>query len=205
MAGTVQRAKAAAPAGGLCAAALPSGAAEGRACSGHLEPPPGAGTGDSCRWRGTSVHPIPTILMPLPARDAQILERDCRSAGEHLKSSTEEFQPLQPSVCLEGLAAAQRAWYHPSPVCTAATARSKRRKCWHNRLVSGLDPQSPISGRWLHNTRLRRGEMQGREAGDKYYKFHASYLGWDFPKYRLDNEVLTYAECNSFDATSEEL
>ncbi|XP_056180725.1 uncharacterized protein LOC130142561 isoform X2 [Falco biarmicus] len=72
MAGTVQRAKAAAPAGGLCAAALPSGAAEGRACSGHLEPPPGAGTGDSLfawkdwlllRGHGTTHHRSVQLLL----------------------------------------------------------------------------------------------------------------------------------------------
>lgn len=36
---------------------------------------------------------IPTSLMTGPGRDAQSLERDCRSTGEHLKGSAKEFQP----------------------------------------------------------------------------------------------------------------
>jgi len=34
--------------------------------------------------------------MPVPAADAQSLEKDHRSAGEHLKGSTKELQQLQP-------------------------------------------------------------------------------------------------------------
>jgi len=34
--------------------------------------------------------------MLVPAIDAQSLEKVHRSAGKHLKSSTKEFQPLQP-------------------------------------------------------------------------------------------------------------
>lgn len=34
--------------------------------------------------------------MPMPAIDAQTPERDHRSAGEHVKDSTKEFQQLQP-------------------------------------------------------------------------------------------------------------
>jgi len=34
--------------------------------------------------------------MPVAAIDAQSLEQDHRSAGEHLKSSTRQLQPLQP-------------------------------------------------------------------------------------------------------------
>jgi len=33
--------------------------------------------------------------MPVRATDAQSLEKDHRSAGEHLKSSTKESEPLQ--------------------------------------------------------------------------------------------------------------
>jgi len=32
--------------------------------------------------------------MPVPAVDAQCLEKDHRSAGEHLKDSTKELQPV---------------------------------------------------------------------------------------------------------------
>jgi len=35
--------------------------------------------------------------MPVTAIDARRLEKDHRSAEEHLKSSTEELQPLQPA------------------------------------------------------------------------------------------------------------
>lgn len=34
--------------------------------------------------------------MPVPTRDAKSLERDHRSAGEHLKNSTKEFHRIQP-------------------------------------------------------------------------------------------------------------
>lgn len=44
------------------------------------------------------MYPSHTSLMPVPARDAQSLERLHRSAGEHLKSSTKEFQLLQPNL-----------------------------------------------------------------------------------------------------------
>jgi len=47
-----------------------------------------------CRGRGTSIHPTATSLMPGPAVDDQSLEKDHRSAGEHLKGSTEELQPV---------------------------------------------------------------------------------------------------------------
>jgi len=49
---------------------------------------------ESCWRRGTSVHPTPTSLLPLPAIAAQSLEKYHRSAGEHLKSSTKELQPV---------------------------------------------------------------------------------------------------------------
>lgn len=45
--------------------------------------------------REGNFHPTPTSLMPVPAGDAQSLEMDCRSAGELLKGSTKELQPLQ--------------------------------------------------------------------------------------------------------------
>lgn len=38
--------------------------------------------------RGTSIHPTPMGVVPVPARDAQSLQRDHTAAGEHLKSST---------------------------------------------------------------------------------------------------------------------
>ena len=40
--------------------------------------------------------------MPVPAIEAQSLEKDHRSAGEHLKCSTKEFQPLQPMSASSG-------------------------------------------------------------------------------------------------------
>lgn len=33
-------------------------------------------------------------MMPMPARDAQTLERDCRPTGEHVKDSTKQLQPV---------------------------------------------------------------------------------------------------------------
>lgn len=42
------------------------------------------------------MHPSHTSLMPVSARDA--LERAQGSAGEHLKSSTKEFQSFQPNL-----------------------------------------------------------------------------------------------------------
>lgn len=56
-------------------------------------------------WRKeSSIHSTPTSLIPGPARHAQSLERDQRSGGEHVKSSTKEFQLLKPVN-----------WLHPSP------------------------------------------------------------------------------------------
>lgn len=50
--------------------------------------------------RGISVLPTPPNLTRGPGRDAQNLERNKRSAGEHLEGSPEEFQALQPvSLC----------------------------------------------------------------------------------------------------------
>lgn len=43
---------------------------------------------------GNPIHPSPTSLMPIPPIDAQTLERDCRSTGEHVKDSTKELQPV---------------------------------------------------------------------------------------------------------------
>jgi len=40
--------------------------------------------------------------MPVPAIDAQSLENDRRSTGEHLKGSTKKFQTLQLSVTFVG-------------------------------------------------------------------------------------------------------
>lgn len=48
------------------------------------------------RGKGTSVHPTPTILVPVLATDAQSLKRDHRSAEKHLKNNTKKFQTLQP-------------------------------------------------------------------------------------------------------------
>lgn len=45
---------------------------------------------------GRELHTTPTSLMLGPVRNAQRLERDCKS-GEHLKCSIKEFQPLQPA------------------------------------------------------------------------------------------------------------
>lgn len=42
---------------------------------------------------GSLIHSTPTSLMAGLAVDAQSPESDHRSAGEHLKSSTEGFQP----------------------------------------------------------------------------------------------------------------
>ncbi|PKU45391.1 hypothetical protein llap_4335 [Limosa lapponica baueri] len=42
-------------------------------------------------------------MMPAPAKDAQSLDEDHRSAGEHLECSTKEFQPLQPGSDLAGM------------------------------------------------------------------------------------------------------
>lgn len=47
--------------------------------------------GLNCQGRGTSFHSTPTSLIPVPARDAQSLERDLRSVGGHLKSSKRNF------------------------------------------------------------------------------------------------------------------
>jgi len=40
------------------------------------------------------MHPTATSLLSVPEVDAQRLEMDHRSAGEHLKGSTEELQPV---------------------------------------------------------------------------------------------------------------
>lgn len=47
---------------------------------------------DSKVPRGKSPQSIP--LLPGPRRDEERLWRSCKSAEEHLKRSTEEFQPL---------------------------------------------------------------------------------------------------------------
>ncbi|XP_075629511.1 coiled-coil domain-containing protein 30 isoform X4 [Balearica regulorum gibbericeps] len=44
----------------------------------------------------STIATLQSSLMPVPATDAQSREKDRRSAGEHLKCSTKEFQPLQP-------------------------------------------------------------------------------------------------------------
>ncbi|XP_054705479.1 coiled-coil domain-containing protein 30 isoform X4 [Grus americana] len=44
----------------------------------------------------STIATLQSSLMPVPATDAQSREKDRRSAGEHLKCGTKEFQPLQP-------------------------------------------------------------------------------------------------------------
>lgn len=58
--------------------------------------------------KGTSVHPTPLSLTPVLVIDIQSLEYGHRSMREHLKSSTKEFQPLQP--------VSQLLWGHNSNV-----------------------------------------------------------------------------------------
>jgi len=46
-------------------------------------------------------------VVPVPAVDAQCLEKEHRSAGEHLKGKTKEFQPIRPASQLHGEAQLQ--------------------------------------------------------------------------------------------------
>lgn len=52
--------------------------------------------------RGISAIPAHISLMPVSAIGTQSVKSDSRSAGEHLKTSTEEFQSFQPVGYLMG-------------------------------------------------------------------------------------------------------
>lgn len=55
-----------------------------------------------CWGWGTSIYPTDTSLMSVPAKEAQSLEQDHKSVGQHLKGTTRLFQPLQPLSWLHG-------------------------------------------------------------------------------------------------------
>lgn len=88
--------------------------------------------GENCWRKEISIHSTPTSLISGPARDAQSLETDQRSAGEHMKSSMNEFQLLKPV-----------SWLHPSSrthfECLCANACSMKNKQNGNlRMPAGL-------------------------------------------------------------------
>lgn len=90
----------------------------------------------SCWRKETSVCSTPTSLIPGPARDAQSLERDPRSAGEHVKSSTKESQLLKPV-----------SWLHPSSRtyfkylrANAFSMENKLNGVWNLCMPAGLWP-----------------------------------------------------------------
>lgn len=84
--------------------------------------------------RVTSINPVPTSSMPVPTRDAQSLEGYHRSTSGHPKSSTMEFQPLQPISQLQW-----RPTLNDSTQTQVAYGISRVKRCaplsyWHHEM-----------------------------------------------------------------------